>query len=277
MPDKFKATWISQSKIRDFNNCPRLFYLRNIYKDNVTGNKIALMEPQLALGQAVHEVLENLTNFPVEERLNFPLVKQFEEQWDKKYAGKKGGFRTTVESDEFKQRGKEMIQRVLSNPGPIASKAIKIKSDSLDLPYYWLSEEENIILCGKIDWLEYLEDEDKVHIVDFKTGFRDEPEDSLQLPVYLLLTTNTQSREVAKASYWYIARKDEPDEYPLPNMDDSFDIVMKQAKRIKLAIQLEHFKCPKDGCIHCAKYEEIIAGNATKVDESSYQDIYVLV
>lgn len=276
-PDKFKATWISHSKINDFNNCPRLFYLRNIYKDPITRNKIALIEPPLALGQAVHEILEDLTNFPAEERIHLPLVKKFETDWDEKYAGKKGGFKTSVESDEAKQRGKSMIERVMKNPGPISNKAIKIKSDFADLPYYWLSEEENIILCGKIDWLEYLENEDKVHIVDFKTGRRDESEDSLQLPVYLLIATHTQSREVAKASYWYIDREDEPREYPLPDLEESRELVMKQAKRIKLATQLDHFKCPKGGCMHCSKYEEILAGNATKVGESSYQDVYVLV
>ena len=53
------------------------------------------------------------------------------------------------------------------NPGPLRNLAVKIKSD---LPSYWLSEEDNIMLCGKIDWLEYLKEEDAIHIIDFKTG-----------------------------------------------------------------------------------------------------------
>ena len=70
-----------------------------------------------------------------------------------------------------------MLQRVIKHPGPVAKLAVKIKQD---LPYYWLSEEDNIILCGKIDWLEYLPDQDGVHIIDFKTSKYDEAPQSLQ-------------------------------------------------------------------------------------------------
>jgi ATP-dependent helicase/DNAse subunit B len=61
-----------------------------------------------------------------------------------------------------------------------------------DLPHYWLSEDDGIILCGKIDWLQYLPDTDSVHIVDFKTSKNKEKANSLQLPIYLLLVSNTQ-------------------------------------------------------------------------------------
>ncbi|QQS44706.1 PD-(D/E)XK nuclease family protein [Candidatus Roizmanbacteria bacterium] len=96
----------------------------------------------------------------------------------------------------------------------MARKAVKIKED---LPHYWLSEEDNIILCGKIDWLEYLPETDSVHIIDFKTSKYDEDGDSLQLPIYYLLVTNTQKREVSKASYWYLERNDDLTEKELPD------------------------------------------------------------
>lgn len=277
MPDKFKATWVSNSSLRDFLNCPRLYYLRSVYKDPLTGNKLALMEPPLALGQAVHEVLENLSKFPAQDRLNLALLSQYKTNWENSFQGEKGGFRDKAQEGEYYQRGYEMIKRVVENPGPIANKTIKINSDFSDLPYYFLDEEENIILCGKIDWIEYLEDEDKVHIIDFKTGKNDEKEDSLQLPIYLLIASNTQKREVAKASYWYLDRNNEPTEVVLPNQIEARDTIMKHAKRMKLAKQLEHFKCATNGCKHCAKYEEIFAGKGKKVGTTSYQDVYVLI
>lgn len=276
-PDKYTATWVSHSTIRDFLNCPRLYFLRSRYKDPITGNRIALVEPPLALGLAVHDVLEKLSDFPAEDRIKLPLLKQFEEHWEKDFKGKKGGFSSQAEEDEYRARGREMIKRVVENPGPIANKTIKIKSDFNDLPYYFISEEENIILSGKIDWLEYLPKTDSIHILDFKTGRREEKADSLQLPIYLLVAKNTQNREVEKTSYWYLGFNDEPTEVHFPDYEDTKEIVLKHAKRIKLARQLDHFKCPTDGCRHCTKYEEILKGNAEKVGKTSYQDVYALV
>lgn len=276
-PDKFKATWVSHSSIRDFLNCPRLYYLRNRYKDPISGNRITLAEPALTLGLAVHTILENLSNFPAEERLSLPLLKMYEENWDKEYKGKSGGFSSQPEEDEYRTRGREMIKKVVENPGPIANKTVKIKSDFNDLPYYWLNEEDNIILNGKIDWIEYLPDTDSIHILDFKTSKREEPSESLQLPIYLLIAKNTQNRAITKTSYWYLGFEDIPKEVEIPDYEKTYEEVLKIAKRIKLARQLEHFKCPTNGCRNCAKYEEILKGNAQKVGKNSYQDIYSLV
>ena len=153
-------------------------------------------------------------------------------------------------------------------------KAIKIKQE---LPYYWLSEDDNIILCGKVDWLEYLPATDSVHILDFKTGKREEKRDSLQLPIYRLLVENTQKRDISKASYWYLDKDDSPTEVPLPDTNESFERVYSTAKRIKLARQVESFKCPHNGCIHCIPFERILNGKGKLVGESQYkQDIYIL-
>jgi hypothetical protein len=156
-------------------------------------------------------------------------------------------------------------------------KAIKIEEE---LPQYWFSEEEEIMLSGKIDWLEYLEDSDSVHIIDFKTSRHNEEDpDSLQLPIYHLLSVNTQKRDVTKASYWYLERDDEPKEVTLPELNDAEKRVMEVAKRMKLARQIGHFKCPQGdgGCRYCQPMERIAKGQGTKVAQSKYsQDIYIL-
>lgn len=275
MPDKFSAIWVSHSSIADFLRCPRLYYFRNVYKDPITGHKITRMEPPLSLGQIVHDVVEDLSILPVEDRFKVSLIKKFDTQWEK-VAGKKGGFKDKETEEKYKQRGRDMLQRVMDNPGPLLNKAIKIKQE---LPHYWLNEEENIILCGKIDWLEYLPDTDSVHVIDFKTGRNEESKDSLQLPIYLLLVKNTQSREVTKASYWYLDSADAPVEVSLPNEKESYNLVMDAAKRVKLARQLDRFKCPEgdSGCRWCTPLEQISKGKGEKVAESSYgQDIYII-
>lgn len=271
--DKYSAVWVSHSSLADFLRCPELYYLRNVYKDPLTGHKITRMEPALALGQIVHDVIESLSVLPAEDRLKISLIKKFDTEWGK-VSGKKGGFKTKEQEEEYKNEGVKMLERVMKNPGPLLRKAIKIKQE---LPHYYLSEEENIILCGKIDWLEYLPETDSVHVIDFKTGKNEESEESLQLPIYQLLITNTQSRALTKASYWYLRTSNEPKEVNLPDISESKDKVLALAKRAKLARQLERYVCPHGGCKYCVPLKQIKSGKGELVGVSSYnQDIYII-
>ena len=271
--DKYKATWVSHSSIADFVVCPRAYYLRNVFKDPKTGNKITVTSPALSLGQAVHEVIEGLSILPSEERFIISPFKKFDTAWQK-VTGKMGGFKTNKEEQEFKERGIKMLNRVIVNPGPILKKAIKIQSDFI--PNYYISQEDQIILCGKIDWLEYLPETDSAHIIDFKTGKNEEEEKSLQLPIYLLLATNTQTKKVTKASYWYLEKNDELTPKELPSLLESEDKVLTIA-RIKLARQLNHFVCPTGGCMKCRSLERVLKGEGEKVGVSdTKQDIYIL-
>ncbi|MGI5827603.1 MAG: RecB family exonuclease [Patescibacteria group bacterium] len=272
--DKYTAVWVSHTSIGDFLKCPRAYYLNNVYRDPKSGHKIQIMAPPLALGQAVHEVLESLSMLPTEKRLSEPIMGRFNQAWSK-VSGKRGGFPDPDTEEKYKKRGEEMLRRVINNPGPLARKAVKIQ---MDLPHYWLSEEDNIILCGKIDWLEYLESDDSVHIIDFKTSTRDEDPESLQLPIYNLLVHNCQKRKVSKASYWYLERSDTLTEKTLPNLEESKEKVLKLAKEIKLARQLNRFKCPhKNGCYACRPLERVVNGDAEFVGVNEYnQDVYVI-
>lgn len=273
MPDKFSAVWVSHSSISDFIKCPRLYYLNNVYKRPQTKNKISIINPHLALGQAVHEVVESLSVLPTKKRFSTPLSHKFDQAWEK-ISGDKGGFVNSRQEGEFKQKGLDMLAMIQNNPGPINNLAVKIK---MNLPYYWLSEEDEIILCGKIDWLEYYPDSDSVHIIDFKTGKSAEKDDSLQLPIYHLLVHNCQSREVTAASYWYLASDTKPKPVELPDLDEAHEKIIHIAKKIKLARKLEKLSCPKNGCYHCNPYEEIVKGNAKYVGTNDFrQDLFIL-
>jgi len=233
------------------------------------------MSPPLALGQAVHEVIESLSILPLEKRFEESLIEKFDRVWGN-ISGKKGGFSSKGLEERYKKRGREMLERVTKNPGPLKNLAVKIK---MDLPYFWLSEEDNIILCGKIDWLEYLPDDNSVHIIDFKTGKKQEDDKSLQLPIYHLLVQGTQKRKVVKASYWYVARSDAPIEKDLPDLKDAREKVFKIAKDIKLARLLSRFKCPAgdSGCNFCSPLERVLRGEAELVGVDNFrQDVYIL-
>jgi len=272
--DKYSAVWVSHSSIGSFLECPRSYFLKNVYK-NSNGHKIKIMSAPLALGGAVHEVIESLSEIKTTERFKEPLLDKFERAW-KKVSGKNGGFLDKDTEYKYKIRGEEMIRRVIKNPGPVAELAVKI---NMELPYYWLSEEDNIILCGKIDWLKYIPERDSVEIVDFKTSKNEEGGDSLQLPIYNLLVHNCQKRKVEGAWYWYLDRNDELTKKELPDLKESEEKILKIAKKLKLARQLGIFKCPngEEGCRACRPYEMVLKGEAEFVGHDEYRaDVYIL-
>ena len=273
--DKFNGVWLSHSSISNFKNCPRAYYLSTIYRDPRNGHKISITNPSMALGSAVHEVLESLSVLPTEKRFGISLIERFQKVWSK-VSGQKGGFTDNDTEEKFKQKGEDMLRRVMAHPGPLSSKAVKIK---MDLPQYWLSEDDGLMLCGKLDWLEYNQSDDSVNILDFKTGLGEERVESLQLPIYYLLAHNCQTHQVKKASYWYIGRDDVPTEKKLPDLDKSKDLVMKIGKEIKLARKLNRFKCTEGdmGCKHCTPYEKILRGEAIFVGNGDYgSDLYIV-
>lgn len=264
--DRFTAVWVSHSSISDWRNCPRAYYFKNVYKDPKTGHKITLMSPPLMLGQAVHEVLESLSTLAVGRRFSQPLTERLDQVWHPWF--------DPDSERKLKERARQMLRRAASHPGPLKNLAVKIK---MELPYYWLSEKDELILCGRIDWLEYLPKNDSVHIIDFKTSKNEEGRGSLQLAIYYLLATHTQQRPVSKLSYWYLDRDNEPQEQPLPNSQDAESKLLKIAKEIKLARKLGRFVCPHGGCRWCRPLEDIAAGKIKRagVDKRG-NDVYIM-
>jgi ATP-dependent helicase/DNAse subunit B len=239
---------------------------------------MSIVSPHMSLGIAVHEVLEGLAEFPAHDRMNRDLLAIYEKEWEK-VSGKKGGFLSEDQEIEFKNRGIAMLQNVQKDPKFLINKRIKLPQQEMN-PNFYLSEEENIILNGLVDWIEYLPD-DTLHIVDFKTGKKEESESSLQLPIYLLLCDALQKRKVTKASYWYL-EADKIVEKELPDLDTAKRDVLKVALSVKEARVKNEFLCPKgeDGCIHCRPYEAILKKDPSVeyVGEGQFkQDMYILV
>jgi len=280
MADKYGAVWVSHSSIGDFLKCPRAYYLHNVYKNPDTGRKITIVNPALSLGSAVHATLEALKALPVEERLHRDLLADFEKEWATSASGKKGGFTSDAEEAGAKARGRAMIERVMKNPGPLSKKTVKLKETENNMPpNFYLSEEENIILCGLIDWLEYVEEDDSIRIIDFKTGKNEEGEDSLQLPIYLLLLGALQKRRVSGAAYWYLEKNDTPTEVALPDTGLAREKVLALARRVKDVRERRAYDCPRGpaGCFACQPYELILNGKAEYIGVAGYgQDAYLV-
>jgi ATP-dependent helicase/DNAse subunit B len=274
--DKYSSVWVSNSSMSDFLKCKRLYYLRNIYKDPKTKNKVNLVSPALALGQAVHEVLEALAILPSNERMKQPLLAIYDKTWEK-FTGRKGGFASVQEEQEYKERGVQMLKRVIENPGPLVNKAVRLPVGRNNMPpNYYLSMDHNIILCGRIDWLEYVPETDSVHIIDFKTGNHEEKEDSMQLPIYCLLVKNCQKRNIHKVSYWYLSQEHGLKEKTLPDCGNAEKKLLETALQMKQTRTEKVFNCTRPGgCWHCIPFENIINGQAEFIGTVGYQDIYI--
>lgn len=291
--DKYTATWVSHSSMGDFLKCPRAYYLHNMYKDPKTGRKINVASPALSLGVAVHEVVEGLGKYKAEERFKRSLVDDLALAW-KKVSGKKGGFKTAEEEADARARAEAMVKRVAEHPEPLLKKTVKVKEGDNGMPpNFYLSEEDNIILCGKIDWLIWNPEDDSVHILDFKTGKYSEDGESLQLPIYQLLLDKLQKRKVNGASYWYLDRDDVPVKVELPGVEESYEKVIKVAKEVAAARARsatlgpsgpkEVFICPAvasgkgPDCFACRPFEKILRGEAEYIGVGEYkQDIYMV-
>lgn len=283
MPDKYSAVWVSHSSMGDFLKCPRLYYLHNVYKDPKTKRKMSLVTPHMSLGIAVHEVLEGLGDFPSDTRMERDLHALYEEAWQK-VTGKQGGFLSEESEKEFKERGSRMIETAIQNPRFLTKKRVKLPRETMN-PNFYLSEDDNIILNGLVDWIEYLPESDSLHIIDFKTGKHEEKESSLQLPIYLLLCDALQKRKVTKASYWYL-ESDSFVEKELPSKEDAFARVYETAKKVKVARDTGEFACPygEKGCFGCRPYEDILRAKEGKdapvlfVGNGSFnQDMYIML
>jgi len=271
--EEYKAVWLSHSSISDFLTCPRAYYLKNVYKNPQTGNKVQIVTPSLTLGSIVHQVVESLSTIPLSSRFKTPLVEKFNSLWVK-VSGKSGGFIDSKTENKYKTKGQDMLAMVEKHPGPVGRLAVKIQ---MDLPHFWLSQADNLILCGKVDWIEYLKSNDSLHIIDFKTGLNEEGIDSLQLPIYQLLVANCQSRKIQKASYWYLQHGPQLTPKDLPQPELTTKKILEIGKKIKLARQLNHFPCPQgdSGCRFCQPFEAILSGQAEFVGTGDYRDNYI--
>jgi hypothetical protein len=273
MADKYTALWVSHSSLTDFLNCPRSYFLKNIYRTPQTNRKIQLVTPALSLGSAIHEIIDSLSNLALDQRFTEPLPHQFTRLWQK-YHGPAGGFFDPATEQHYYQRGLEIITRLVQHPGPLEKLAVKIKAD---LPSCWLSEKDQIILCGKIDWLEFQPDQQTVRVIDFKTSRREESPESLQLPIYFLLASHCQSYPVSGIAYWYLRQNTIPTPKTLPHPNQAKNHILTLAKKVKLARQLAHLTCPDHGCRHCLPFEKILHGKAQFIGLNSFgQECYAL-
>ncbi len=336
MPDKYKAIWLSHSSYENYIKCPRLYYLANIYKDPKTKNKITVNNPYIALGVAIHNVLEPLANMPSEERKTIDLIFNYNKEFDfwravnGDYTNAKGAWKDEIEEKDFYERGLKMIESVCINFQKgicienkidmnvnkryiLLEKSIRpslyYKGDMI--PNISISDKENIILCGSIDWIVYSPSLGEgaggwdVTVLDFKTGRNEESDDSNQLLIYKKLFESLQNKwKVNQYAYYYLDKNEviykswseeevnKRVEQMLNNFikvgieirDKRYDILWSKDKKyiekyfIKDNFE-NNFKCHNGnaGCRNCLPFEKVLRREAKYVGVSLYgQDMYIV-
>lgn len=251
--------YISYTSLRDFLKCPNSYFLKNIYKQKLPPRggeephepfRIQIASPYLSLGSVVHDSAKWLLDLQGQVTKD-QLEQKFRNLW-LKYRGKRGGFSSLEEEGNFGRRGLEMLENFYKNYSVLGKMAPQVT-----FPKYSLTE--NTVLIGNFDFVGELP-EGSLHIVDFKTGSKDE-DDSLQLYIYAILAEASLGKPVTKASFWYLDREDAPREIVLDALEPKVDWLKEKAKELKGAIEKANWVCiKKDLCRDCRDYQAILSG-----------------
>lgn len=245
------AIFLSHTSLGDYLNCPRAYFLKNIYRDPKTGLRLQIASPHLSLGSVVHDVIKWFLEMKKQVTKDTLLAK-YENLW-LKYQGKRGGFTLKEEEEAFKGRGREMLDKFYDT-----SKILGKMVPPMNFPKYFLDGET--VLFGNLDYVEELPD-GSLHIIDFKTGQKDE-DNPLQLHIYAILAESNLGKPVKKVSYWYLDRDSEPKEAVLDSLEKHLEYLKGKGQEMKKAIEEGKWVCKKspDLCFDCQNYQAIIEG-----------------
>lgn len=245
------ALFISYTGIKDYLKCPRAYYLKNVYRDPKTGYRIQVVSPYMTLGALVHDAIKWYLQMQGQVSKD-QLMEKYRNFW-LKYRGKRGGFATREDEASFGKRGLKMLDNFYDNAKDLEK---SLKADD----FLKFKIDETTFLLGKIDFLGEMPD-GSIHVLDFKTGSKDE-EDSLQLYIYAILVESNLQKPVTKISYWYLDRDSNPKEAVLDSLDKKLDWVREKCQEIKTAIEQDSWVCIKDPnlCRDCQSYQAILEG-----------------
>lgn len=261
--------YLSYTALKDFLKCPHVYFLKNIYKDPKTGHKIQIASAHLSLGSTVHDAIKWYLEMKGQVT-DKQVVEKFRNLW-LRYRGKRGGFESNEQEGDFGRRGLKMLINFLKNV-----KNLEKITHQIIFPKYNLFD--NVILIGNFDFIGEKID-GTLHVLDFKTGVKDE-EETLQLYIYAILAETNLEKEVSSASFWYLDRDDRPKEIVLDPLEPKLEWLVEKGKQLKEAIEQKDWVCIKGPnlCGECRLYQAIIDGKG-QFQFSDYRykkDIYYL-
>lgn len=268
------AVFISHSSISAFKSCPKAYYFQYVYKNPKTGLKIQLINPKLALGAVVHDVLAQYLHTKGVLKEKDQLFSILNRHWVE-IKGEKGGFISLDEETQYKDRAIKMLENFWANQHFKNVLPITIP----DFPKVDLGND--LVLTGKLDWIEK-ETDNSYHIIDFKTGEKEEKIDSIQLSTYAILAESFLLNPKIRASYWYLDKEKDFRSFDLPDLFEAREKLKQIGLIIKNSRLTNSFRCQSgyDSCWACRDFASVIEGKKGKmvaVDYSRKQEIYILL
>ncbi|HEY8892912.1 MAG TPA: PD-(D/E)XK nuclease family protein [Clostridium sp.] len=217
-----KTLFISNTSINMFKNCKKKFKYKYIDKINITPIK----SHYLSFGTSLHNTLAELNKLNIELQTYESSIPILEKHWISE------GYESDEDELSYFLQAKEMLENYCADRKDLGRIIF-----SEEMIKHYLSK--NLTLCGKIDKV-YVNENEKIEILDFKTGnsfipFIDLRED-IQLPIYLLLLKYKLGVFPSIISYYYISINQK---VSLEVTKEVIDYSLLQLKNIISEINLE--------------------------------------
>lgn len=258
-----------------YSQCPRRYYFE--YLDEAIApikKDIKKPRPELEIGNAVHVALCNYYKVPQVER-NFQSLKQELTKVWKPTRGALWGFASLDEERGWFLDALKMLktfydyqfddEHLFYVPDPYS------REEFIRIPL-----SDSLSLTGKVDRID--EEDDGLHIVDYKTG-KKQDDDDFQVMIYVLLAKEKFGRPIKKASYFYLRTGHWKTFTP---GDGDEKITIEKVKRLVSAIQNDtvYEAVPSKLCGWCdfleycpKKKEALEVINGTKKDNGSKEGL----
>lgn len=259
---EYDAVWLSYSSATTFTACPKAFYYQKQYKNPYTNRKVNITNISALLGLCIHELLDDISDIPPTQRAEQlelrQLVAKFLAKW-KKIEPRIAQAVPAKTLADYQIKGASMLKTISSNKAVLLNPTVKLHQESI-MPRFWLSKDQGIILCGKIDWLSLstpVEGVSAVDIIDFKTGKNEEATTSMQLPIYVMLARYINGLTTNSVSYWYLENDGAFDRVTITDTTATYNKLLGIGMAIKEAKKSATYTCPKTECFYCRPYNEL--------------------
>ena len=191
----FSGFIATPTKIRNFLECPKKYFF---YHVNPQTKRLFPEKSYFTLGHHVHNTLRDFFVQEANARTEEMLMGLFETAWQSQ-VGIAGGFKTPQEETEFKERGVAMLKRFLETENWTVTPRYLPEKEGEFPGYQQATVDSELAFGGIVDRIDE-EPDGSLHIIDYKTGRNDDP-DEWQLPMYAVLVSRMYGRAVGKTSY----------------------------------------------------------------------------
>lgn len=233
---------LSPSSIDRFRECPRRFLWQDIER---RGGDDASASPELAVGKAVHEVLDLVFRLQAGERTAENFERLLAAVWRKHWRKELLGTAAEPHARDDARRLLENFRRCFA-----VTEAEPLKRE------YWLRLKLPAVgleVSTRVDRID--RGRTGLRVIDYKTGRRqveagDLPRDTAAM-IHLLAISQLANEQVERVSHYYLRSGEEI--YWEPEPDDLDAVVERVQKQLKQMLNEREFEpLPGDGCRLCA-------------------------